>query len=111
MQSDSSIPLNLGTDVAVKIDELVALVARLACKEVKIRHNHWMPQGVRGRSSDNTLLRHVLRWEPRVSLADGLAPTYAWIAQQVTQRRAGARARPAGPPLAEIRLPERMDHA
>jgi GDP-D-mannose 3', 5'-epimerase len=111
MQSDSSIPLNLGTDVAVTIDELVAIVARLARKDVKIRHNRWMPQGVRGRSSDNTLLRHVLGWEPRVSLVDGLAPTYAWVAQQVAQRRAGATARADGAALTEIRLPERLSHA
>ena len=109
MQSDSSIPLNLGTDVAVTIDELVALVARLARKKVKIRHNRWMPQGVRGRSSDNTLLRHVLRWEPRVSLADGLAPTYAWIAAHVAQRR--ARARDAGRSLNHMRRPESLSLA
>lgn len=106
MQSDSAIPLNLGTDAPVTIDELVVVVARLARKEIKIRHNRWMPQGVRGRSSDNTLLRHVLGWEPRVSLADGLAPTYAWIAQQVAQRRAGARTHDAGRSLVEMRLPE-----
>jgi dTDP-D-glucose 4,6-dehydratase len=39
--------------------------------------------GVRGRNSDNTLLREVLGWEPRISLEDGLARTYSWIEQQV----------------------------
>jgi GDP-D-mannose 3', 5'-epimerase len=108
MQSDSSIPLNLGTDVMVTIDELVAMIAGVAGKTVKIRHNRWMPQGVRGRNSDNTLLRHVLGWEPRVSLRDGLAPTYAWVAQQVAQRRAGAEAREADRSPAERRLPESL---
>jgi nucleoside-diphosphate-sugar epimerase len=88
MQSDCRIPLNLGTDVMVTIDELVALIARVAGKKITIRHNRSMPQGVRGRNSDNTLLRHVLGWEPQVSLAEGLAPTYAWIAQELAQRRA-----------------------
>jgi nucleoside-diphosphate-sugar epimerase len=108
MQSDSSIPLNLGATAAVTIDELVAIVARLAGKTVKIRHNRWMPQGVRGRSSDNTLLRHVLRWEPRVSLADGLAPTYAWVAQQVARRGPGIRACAATRALDEAPRPQSM---
>jgi GDP-D-mannose 3', 5'-epimerase len=95
MHSDCRLPLNLGTDVMVTIDQLVAIIAKLARKEVKIRHNHAMPQGVRGRNSDNTLLRHVLGWEPQVSLAEGLAPTYAWIAQQVAQRHAGGDAQDA----------------
>jgi GDP-D-mannose 3',5'-epimerase len=88
MHSEYRMPLNLGTDVLVTIGELVATIAGLAGKEIKIRHNHAMPQGVRGRNSDNTLLRHVLEWEPQVSLVDGLAPTYAWIAEQVAQRHA-----------------------
>jgi GDP-D-mannose 3',5'-epimerase len=82
MQSDCHIPLNLDTNVMVTIDDLVATIAGLARKEITVRHNHAMPQGVRGRNSDNTLLRHVLGWEPQVSLAEGLAPTYAWITQQ-----------------------------
>jgi GDP-D-mannose 3', 5'-epimerase len=88
MESNCSVPLNLGTDVMVTIDALVGIVAGLAGKDIKIRHNPAMPQGVRGRNSDNTLLRHVLGWEPRVSLAEGLAPTYAWIAQQLALRHA-----------------------
>ena len=41
------------------------------------------PQGVRGRNSDNTLLRDTLNWEPKVSLEDGLEKTYQWISEQV----------------------------
>jgi nucleoside-diphosphate-sugar epimerase len=41
------------------------------------------PQGVRGRNSDNTRLREVLGWEPRITLAEGLTPTYRWIEKQV----------------------------
>ena len=49
--------------------------------------------GVRGRNSDNTLLREVLKWEPAISLEQGLAITYAWIEQQLKARMlAGARA-------------------
>jgi GDP-D-mannose 3', 5'-epimerase len=106
MQSDCRIPLNLGTDVKVTVDELVALVARVAGKTITIRHNQLMPQGVRGRNSDNTLLRHVLEWEPKVSLLEGLALTYAWIAEQLAQRHAGAEPRAAAAAPAEPRVPE-----
>jgi GDP-D-mannose 3',5'-epimerase len=83
MRSDCSIPLNLGTDVMVTIDELVRIVADVAQKNITLRHDRSKPQGVRGRNSDNTLLRKVLGWEPAVALPEGLVPTYAWIADQV----------------------------
>jgi GDP-D-mannose 3', 5'-epimerase len=101
MHSDCRIPLNLGTDVMVTIDELVQLVADVAGKEIRIRHDRSKPQGVRGRNSDNTLLREVLGWEPNVVLPEGLAPTYAWIVDQVAKdalpfARIGATRRSAG---------------
>ncbi len=85
MASDHRMPLNLGTDVMVTVDELVGIVADVAGKQVQIRHDPSKPQGVRGRNSDNALLRQVLGWEPQISLPQGLAPTYAWIAQQLTR--------------------------
>jgi GDP-D-mannose 3', 5'-epimerase len=88
MRSDCRVPLNLGTDVMVTIDDLVQLVAGIAGKTVSIRHDRSKPQGVRGRNSDNTLLREVLGWEPQVTLLEGLAPTYAWIAGQVADDHA-----------------------
>ena len=86
MRSDCSIPLNLDTGQIVTLDEVVKMVADIAGKTIKIRHNRLMPQSVRGCSSDNTLLRNVLGWAPQVSLSEGLARTYAWIVQQVQQR-------------------------
>lgn len=82
MQSDFHEPLNLGQDRMVSINELVDIVANAAGVEVTRKHIDG-PQGVRGRNSDNTLLREVLGWEPQMSLEDGLAETYAWIAEQV----------------------------
>ena len=52
----------------------------------KRRYDLGAPQGVRGRNSDNTRLRDVLQWEPSVSLEDGLARTYHWIAAQLGQQ-------------------------
>lgn len=85
MASDYRDALNLGTDELVTINELVDMVAKVAGKTIKKRHNLTGPQGVRGRNSDNTLLRKVLGWEPSIRLEQGLANTYPWIASQVQQ--------------------------
>lgn len=86
MRSDYHFPLNLGQDRLVTIDQLADLVA--AAAGVKIRKKHVPgPQGVRGRNSDNTLLRQVLNWEPEVSLETGLARTYRWIEAQLREGR------------------------
>jgi GDP-D-mannose 3',5'-epimerase len=82
MRSDYAEPLNLGQDRMVSINQLADLVA--ACAGIQVTRRHVAgPQGVRGRNSDNTRLREVLGWEPRISLEDGLAATYAWIEAQV----------------------------
>jgi nucleoside-diphosphate-sugar epimerase len=83
MESDHAEPLNLGQDRMVTIDELVDIVSGIAGKRVFKQHDLTKPQGVRGRNSDNTRLRQVLGWEPTVSLEDGLARTYRWIAEQL----------------------------
>jgi len=83
MQSDYPYPLNLGQDRLISIDELVDIVARIAGKKISKRYDLTKPEGVRGRNSDNTKLREVLKWEPRVSLEEGLEKTYAWISEQI----------------------------
>src|SRR6266566_6192031 len=83
MMSSHRDPLNLGQDRLITINELVDIVAGIAGKRIGKRYDRSKPQGVRGRNSDNTRLRHVLGWEPRISLEDGLAHTYAWIEGQV----------------------------
>jgi GDP-D-mannose 3', 5'-epimerase len=82
MRSDHREPLNLGTDRMVTINELAAIIARIAGKRIAIRHVAG-PQGVRGRNSDNTRLRDVLGWEPGIDLEEGLEPTYRWIESMV----------------------------
>lgn len=88
MQSDHSEPLNLGQDRMLSINELVDMVAGIAGKKIGKRYDLTKPQGVRGRNSDNTLLREVLGWEPVVSLEDGLERTYAWIAAELQNKNA-----------------------
>jgi GDP-D-mannose 3', 5'-epimerase len=87
MASDFTEPLNLGQDRMVTINELADIVADAAGIEIGKKHIDG-PQGVRGRNSDNTLLRETLGWEPQVSLEDGLKRTYDWIEQQVLAREA-----------------------
>ena len=83
MQSDFYEPINLGQDRMISVNELVDMVSAIAGKTVKRDHDLTKPQGVRGRNSDNTLLRKVLNWEPQVSLEDGLKKTYHWIEGQL----------------------------
>ncbi len=85
MASDYTEPLNLGTDELISIDGLVDLISTIAGKTLRKTHNFDRPQGVRGRNSDNSRLRQVLGWEPHITLAQGLVPTYKWIAAQVAQ--------------------------
>jgi nucleoside-diphosphate-sugar epimerase len=88
MQSNYCDPLNIGQDHLVSINELVDIVSDIAGVELEKKHVSG-PQGVRGRNSDNTLLRQVLNWVPSVSLEEGLARTYAWIEQQAEQALEG----------------------
>jgi nucleoside-diphosphate-sugar epimerase len=86
MRSDYASPLNLGQDRLISINELVDMVAQIAGKQIRKEYNLSAPQGVRGRNSDNARLREVLGWEPRVSLEEGMAQTYAWIERQLAAR-------------------------
>lgn len=83
MQSNFAEPINLGQDRMISINELADMVANVADIEITKKHING-PQGVRGRNSDNSKLREVLGWEPQVSLEDGLAKTYRWIEEQVS---------------------------
>jgi GDP-D-mannose 3', 5'-epimerase len=76
-------PINLGSSELVTINQLVDIVEEIAGIELKRTYDLSAPRGVRGRNSDNTLIRQMLDWEPNVSLREGLATTYAWISDLV----------------------------
>lgn len=82
LRSDFEGPVNIGSDEMVSINQLVDTVARIAGKSIVKNHIDG-PLGVRGRNSDNRLIKEKLAWAPCCSLKDGLEPTYAWIAKQV----------------------------
>ena len=81
--SDVGEPLNVGSDQLVTINRLVDIVEDVAGVRLERRYRLDAPQGVRGRNSDNTLIRERLGWAPSISLEDGLAATYAWVHDQV----------------------------
>jgi GDP-D-mannose 3', 5'-epimerase len=83
MSSEFREPLNLGTDRMVTINKLVDTVAKISGKKISKKHNLSKPEGVRGRNSDNTLLKKVLGWEPKTALEDGLEKTYKWIKSEI----------------------------
>jgi nucleoside-diphosphate-sugar epimerase len=86
MRSEFADPVNVGQDRLVTVNQLVDIVAGAAGKTVRRRHVLDAPQGVRGRNSDNTLIRRVLGWEPTTTLEEGLARTYRWVEEQVRSR-------------------------
>lgn len=85
MASNFKEPINIGSEEMVSINQLAELVIGIAKKEISIYHIDG-PVGVRGRNSNNDLIRNVLGWEPKYSLKQGLEKTYAWIAARVSQK-------------------------
>lgn len=81
--SDIREPLNIGSDRLVSINQLIDIVSKIAGKKVKKKYDLSKPQGVRGRNSDNTLLKKKLKWEPKISLEEGLKETYFWIKSEI----------------------------
>ncbi|MFN8250475.1 MAG: NAD-dependent epimerase/dehydratase family protein [Ferruginibacter sp.] len=83
-RSDFSGPVNIGSDEMISINNLAAMVADISGKKVAIK-NIPGPLGVRGRNSDNTLIKEKLGWAPSKPLREGIAKTYAWISEQVSK--------------------------
>ena len=84
MQSDFQGPVNIGSEEMVTINQLVDTVAKVAGKNVNKIHIDG-PLGVRGRNSNNDLIRENLGWDYKMTLEEGIAKTYAWIEEQTKQ--------------------------
>lgn len=82
MENDFSGPVNIGSVEMVSLNQLAYMIMDIAGKKLTIKHIPG-PLGVRGRSSDNRLIRQKLGWEPTTKLIDGLRETYRWIERQV----------------------------
>src|SRR5215470_2434552 len=83
MASDVGVPINIGSDELVSINELVDVVEGIAGVRLQRRFDLDAPRGVRGRSSDNTLIKQKLGWAPSTPLVEGMQKTYRWIHDQL----------------------------
>jgi nucleoside-diphosphate-sugar epimerase len=86
MESDFAGPVNIGSEEMVTINQLAEMAMSIAGKKLRIRHIAG-PLGVRGRNSDNRLIRERLGWEPLRPLREGMEKTYEWISAQVEAAR------------------------
>jgi GDP-D-mannose 3', 5'-epimerase len=82
MKSEFIGPVNIGSDQMVSINDLAHSLMEIAKKNISIKHIPG-PLGVRGRNSDNHLIKEKLGWSPNQPLIDGLKKTYSWIEEQV----------------------------
>jgi nucleoside-diphosphate-sugar epimerase len=83
MNSPHNGPINIGSEEMVSIEELVDMVSGIAKKMVEKSYDTSGPIGVRGRNSQNDLIRELLNWDYSLTLMEGLTKTYEWIAQQI----------------------------
>jgi GDP-D-mannose 3',5'-epimerase len=86
MKSNYSKPLNLGSDEMISMNDMATLVMSFENKQLSIKHING-PEGVRGRNSDNTLIKQSIGWAPSVKLIDGLKATYEWIKTQLKNEK------------------------
>jgi GDP-D-mannose 3',5'-epimerase len=86
VESELTEPMNIGSEEMVTIDELARMAMRIAGKRLKLKHVAG-PLGVRGRNSDNNLIRRRLGWAPTQPLKEGIRSTYEWIAARASAAR------------------------
>jgi len=90
MMSDCDVPLNLGTEEMISMNDFAKLVMSYEGKDLPIKHIPG-PQGVRGRNSDNTLIKEKIGWDAPTPLAVGIKTTYFWIKEQVEKMKASGK--------------------
>ena len=76
-------PINIGSEEQVSINQMVDIIEDISKHKVKRKYNLDMPQGVRGRSSNNDIIKEKLNWSPQYTLHDGLEETYKWIEDMI----------------------------
>jgi len=86
-ESDYSDPINIGSDEQVSINQMIEMIEFISGVD-KLNKNYQLdkPKGVRGRSSNNDLIKKVLNWSYKISLKDGLSKTYKWIDDEMSQK-------------------------
>jgi GDP-D-mannose 3',5'-epimerase len=84
--SDFEGPVNIGSEEMISINNLAKLINIISGKNITVK-NITGPTGVRGRNSDNKLIKEKLNWEPSLPLKEGIEITYKWISEQVVKRK------------------------
>jgi len=87
MKSNWHLPINLGREDLISIDELVSLVEDITPIKLTRTYKLDAPRGVRGRNSDNTLIKKVLGWEPSITMHEGMKKTYSWIFNEIINKQ------------------------
>ena len=80
-------PINIGSEEKVSINEMIEKIEKISNKKFKKNYQLDKPKGVRGRSSNNDLIRKLLKWEPKYNLSEGLKKTYKWIEEDIKKKR------------------------
>lgn len=83
MEENCDLPLNVGSDRLVTIDELADIIIKLSEKKIEKKYDTSAPQGVRGRNADLISVKEAVGWKPQIGLEEGLEKTYKWIEEQV----------------------------
>ena len=84
--SDHHGPINIGSEEKVSINEMIEKIEKISSKKFKKNYQLDKPKGVRGRSSNNDLIRKLLKWEPKYNLYEGLKRTYQWIEEDMKKK-------------------------
>ncbi len=79
-------PINIGSEEKVSINQMIDKIEKISKKNVKRNYQLDKPKGVRGRNSDNTMIRNKLNWDPKYSLYQGLEKTYEWIYSEIKKK-------------------------
>ncbi len=86
MRSDIKEPLNIGSEEMISMNDMVDLIASFDGKTLGKKHIPG-PEGVRGRNSDNALIKQKLGWAPSISLKDGLQRLHTWLKVQIEEEK------------------------
>lgn len=78
MKSDISEPINVGSEEMISINDFTKMIIKISGKNINIK-NIDGPLGVRGRNSDNKLIKELLEWEPTEKLETGIKKLYKWL--------------------------------
>ena len=85
-ESDYSEPVNIGSDEQVSINQMIEIIEKISgIKKLEREYQLDKPKGVRGRSSNNELVKKVLNWSYKIKLKDGLKNTYDWISSETNK--------------------------